>query len=54
VNTKSDPISTAKLGFKEAILSPVLARTVSPVDSPRFPIGNGGEWRAITARFKIL
>jgi hypothetical protein len=46
VNTKSDPISTAKLGFKEAILSPVSARTVSPVDSPRFPIGqpvgNGG------------
>jgi hypothetical protein len=50
VNTKSDPISTAEHGFKVPILSPVSARTVSPVDSPRFPIGNGGEWRAITAR----
>jgi hypothetical protein len=54
VNTKSDPISTAEHGFKVPILSPVLARTVSPVDSPREAIRKGGLWRAINARFKIM
>ena len=47
VNTRSDPISTAKRGFKVRIRSPVSARTAIPDDSPRGFIGNGGAWRVI-------